>query len=117
MTVIYFDRRDQRAAMRDPWNPERHHAICRRLLGVARQYPSPFYGAHYYACCALMTDPDLGHRESEQLAYWKRSFAREMNGCDSDVVPTRFRGLWELAVRRVRAIRDEAVALGSSMEW
>lgn len=126
MAVIYFTRHDYRRAMQDPGDPARSHAICRKLTGVPPAWPvreqpgcsrmCHWYGAHYYAACAVSSvrDPE----EAEE--FWRRALARETAGCDGRIDPPMsagIRALWELALRRVKAIWPEAQALASSVLW
>lgn len=138
MCVIYFDRQDYRAAMRSPWDASRAHAICRKLLGVSASWKdrhrlgcsklSLWYGAHYYAACAL-TDYSVLHEEDavkrqpildERIAFWGKCFAREADGCGGDADPPMCAGvaaLWRLALRRVHSVLSDALVLESSVLW
>lgn len=118
MTTIYFSRRDYLEAMRDPHGAPRCHAVCRKLLGVASSYPSLWYGAHYYAACALLSRNYESQRAA--LAFWRKTFARECTGCDGRTDPPlskAHRALWRLAVKRVRAVKPDALALSNSVLW
>ena len=138
MTTIYFSRRDYRDDMRDPKSSARAHAICRRLLGVpacwdgrdvrypdkwrSEKYPptntlSVWYGAHYYAACAATS---LRESVGDALRFWRRAFAREISsgeGKHPERLTGRYKSLWRLAIRRVWAIRQEAMALPHSALW
>jgi len=135
MCTIYFSKRDYREDMRSPNSAARSHAICRRLLGVPAawnrpvDYPqkpahprqaatlSAWYGAHYWAACAATS---VKESAEEALEWYARSFAIEISGGDGPdpyVLKDPYRALWALAVRRVWAIRDEALALASSVLW
>ena len=124
--------------MRSPNGAARAHAICRRLLGVPAcwdgrdiRYPDKWhsekhvntntlcawFGAHYYAACAATSV-----RESSVAAirFWRRAFAREISsgeGQHPDRLRGRWKSLWRLAVRRVWALRNEALALDTSVRW
>jgi len=114
MTTIYMSGSDFRNEMQRPDGAPRCHAICRRLLGTAKCYPSAWYGAHYYVACALT---DRFRTEAEGLEFWKRSMAREVSQACDDVLPAKYEGLWQLAVRRVREVLDEAKSLPTSVMW
>jgi hypothetical protein len=131
MCTVYFSKRDYRKAMRDSTGSARSHAICRRLLGVPACYErlhgphngkvSLWYGAHYYAACALTSERSDYHRGNDcPLEFWRRAFAREATGCDGrDNPPMSLAvwALWVLAVRRVREILPEAMELSTSVLW
>ena len=138
--TIYFTKQDWRAAMRSPISSERAHAICRRLLGVPAcwdgrdvRYPAPYYrstkyrksntlsawfGAHYYAACAATS---VRESTREALRFWRKTFAREVSsgegGPKAEKLQGVWRSLWRLAVRRVWAVRDEALKLDTSLRW
>ena len=113
MTTVFMSPRDFREAQRSPHGAHRAHAICRRLVATATQN-SHWYGAHYWAACALTTRDG---NEQQNLARWKSSFAIETSGGEERELPGRYRGLWNLAVRRVRAVLSEAMALETSVLW
>lgn len=138
MCTVYFDRQDYREAMRRPWDTSRAHAICRKLLGVPaswkdRQRPgcsklSLWYGAHYYAACALTDysvlqakdDAEYYEQLTERLRFWGKAFAREADGHTGGDNPPMSKGaqaLWKLAMVRVSLVVDEAVKLSHSMLW
>jgi hypothetical protein len=138
MCTIYFTKRDFRDAMRNPRTAERAHAICRRLLGIPAcwdgrdirypalpyysKYPkcntlSLWYGAHYWAACAAT---NLRESVRDALRWNRRCFAREISGGDGpqpERLHGRWRRLWRLAVRRVWALRAEALVLDTSVRW
>lgn len=134
MCVIYFDRKDYRRAMHDPHDPSRCHAMCRRLTGVPAGYHyregklhpfrrdqivhgalSPWYGAHYYACCAVSSRE--GPSVPERWAFWRRAFAREVSGHDSEKLTGGYLALWKLACSRVQYLWPEANTLRTSVLW
>lgn len=122
--TVYFTKAEFRNDMRCPTSAARAHAVCRRLTGTATQYPSPWYGAHYWAACALLTDqPQI----PEKIRFYRAAFAREMTSrtafrvkdhCDPwPDLPKKYRLLFRLALRRVRAIRRAAMRLETSVAW
>ncbi len=136
MCVIYFDRQSYRRDMHDPHDPSRCHAMCRRLTGVPSgyRYPdgkpkfrptsteprivygslSPWYGAHYYAACAVTSRE--GPDKRERWAFWRRAFAREVYG-EERRLSGGYLALWRLAAQRVKDLWPEASKLGHSMLW
>ena len=115
MTTIFFDKQTYREYHRSPHSAARCHAVCRKLTGCASQ-ESLWYGAHYRAACAVLSrDPDY--------KLWSRSFAAEVRQCRGDdafnysTLEPKYKALWHLALRRVTAIANEALALRNSLDW
>ena len=106
--TIYGTTSDFRKAMRNPNDPNRVHATCRRLTGCLQK--SHWYGAFYWAGCAAF-------RDDEPFEQYRRRFLVEMTGSSDGPFPEAYRKLWDLAVRRVVAIREEARRLKSSVLW
>lgn len=101
--------------MRDPYNPARCHAVCRRLVATSTQL-TPWYGAHYWAACAQLSSPDFDR--SELYKRYRRNFMREITGGnDGWPSPKKYLSLWRLAWRRVSAIAVEAESIPSSILW
>lgn len=112
MTTIYFSNKDFRADMQRKTSSTRCHAVCRHILGTATQ-ESHWYGAHYFAACALLSEQPI----RDQLRLWRQSFKFEITHEHSGRLPRQYRKLWRLAVRRVLAVRSEAMELATSVLW
>src|SRR5581483_11340773 len=110
MTTIYMDRASYRRDMRGKGGSARPHAICRKLLGCAQQR-SKWYGAHYWAACALCQPEGLDEPIDERLQRYRERFACEAHGSHDAELSPAYAALWALAVRRVQAILPEALAL------
>lgn len=122
-TTIYGSKRDYRQAMRDPNGSARAHAVCRRLTGCASQQ-TRWYGAHYWAACALLGPwRRLGGTErleerTKNVEWYRRAFLREVYGCNEPAAAgLRYDRLYALAVLRVQRIVHEAEALPTSLAW
>lgn len=116
--TIYMSKRDFRQSMRNPYSAERAHAICRRLVATSKQWPSLWYAAHYWAACAATCNGAWGETIEECLAQYANNFAYEcIKEHNANILPNKYKSLWSLAVRRVLAIRDEALALSNSLTW
>ena len=86
--------------------------MCRLMVGTASQ-ASLWYGAHYWAGCAVTThDENLAYN----LNHYKERFFREATGDDSEP-NAGHKALWELAIRRMTKLRAEAMALKTSVLW
>lgn len=122
--TIYGSRKDYRNAMREVNSPARAHAICRKLTACvdpAREvWPdrqgrslSAWYGAHYWAACAIVKG-----RDDDEIDRCKERYRCELTCGDGHrPLPKWFNAVWKLAVARVRAIADQAVSLRTSNEW
>lgn len=115
MTTIYFSLQDFQHAMRSPHSAERAHAVCRRITGCASQ-ESRWYGAHYYAACALLGRDAEGPLD-QRLARWKGAFTHEITHSHEVSLTGGHAALWYLAVDRVNEVLEEALTLQTSMDW
>lgn len=109
--TIYGSKVDYRADMRNPHGSQRAHAICRRLTG-ARQV-SHWYGAFYWAACSVtLHDEDLA-------VQYKWGFTRFQQELSSLPAGRRFNylRLYAMAWGRCLKIKDEAMALATSVLW
>lgn len=109
--TIYGSKADFRAAMRNPHDSSRAHAICRRLTG-ARQN-SHWYGAFYWAACAVTShEADLG----AAYRYGFERFKQEVHRLPASQRFNYLR-LYAMAWGRCLKIKDEAMALATSVLW
>ena len=110
--TIYGSKRDYRKDMKSPFGSTRAHAMCRHLTATSKQ-SSLWYGAHYWAACAVTTsDENLAYN----LNYYKERFFREATGGDSEP-NAGHKALWELAIGRMMKLRSEALTLKTSVLW
>jgi hypothetical protein len=121
--TIYGSMKDYRDAMRQVNSPSRAHAICRKLTAcvnpVWETWPdrqgrslSAWYGAHYWAACALVRGDD------GSIARSKERYRCELTCGDGHrPLPKWFDAMWTLAIKRVMQVIDEAISLKSSNQW
>jgi len=105
---FYFSMADYRADMRNPCSAARAHAICRRLVGCEQK--SLWYGAHYWAACAVTS------YQKKADSFYRDAFYREVTGGYKELPPM-VKSLWKVAFRRVKGIAVEARKLEHSMLW
>lgn len=127
MCTVFFSRNDFRQAMQDPHTSFRAHAMCRKLTGASSMHPihgkpgcsrpSHWYGAFYWAACAFTTK----NRTDATINWYKRCFAREINGHPGTPEGDRLRGpwlkVWNMAVAKCRKLWREARKLPNSNLW
>lgn len=111
-TTIYGSKRDYREDMRRPFGSARAHAMCRLLTGTATQ-ASLWYGAHYWAGCAVTTSDENLY---DNLTRYKTRFFYEVTGGNGEP-NAGHRALWELAIKRMMKLRSEALNLKTSVLW
>ena len=111
MVTVYFSKEDYREDMRRPYAAHRAHAVCRRLTATASQ-DSQWYAAHYWAACLLLSDFPSEHDQrfytNELTAGCYGNRPRSTDFCNR---------LWDLAIRRVESILQEARDLKTSVLW
>lgn len=98
---------------RNPLASERAHAVCRRLAATADQR-SHWYGAHYWAACALIAHGSgKGKRlepiDRERIARYRDTYSRELCGCNEAEPLPAYLKAYDAAVRRVLGVRREAL--------
>lgn len=75
---------------------------------------SKWYGAFYWAACFVAT----AKRHENDLDFYKRTYAREVNGHNGDEkLHGAYRKLWAIALKRVRAVWKQARKLKTSNDW
>lgn len=91
----------------------RAHAIARRCTGIISVQHSLLYGVHYWAALALIPGRHDGRTDAERIDRWRQSFVIEAENKFNRA----HEAVWQMALRHVRSVVDEAMALPTCIVW